>query len=340
MVTIRIEKKLFCILVFLALIGCNSQTGSDDVQLSNTVEPSFTPTNISISEPSQTSISLTPTLAFSNGSSITSNRDGAVLVYVPGGRFVMGSDEEHCGECGNDSPSYQDNHPQHSLFLDAYWIDQTEVTNKQYALCVSDEVCAPPLDSKSPMRSSYYGNPEFDNYPVIFIEWDMALTYCEWANRRLPTEAEWEKAARGMDGNIYPWGNEAPDDYVLNYNSPIRDTTDVGKYLDGASLYGVLDMAGNVWEWTSSLVYPYPYSPTDGRENLLVNEYRVLRGGSWYFQQDSLRSIFRFGVVPVEFLVRSDTRSWSVPIYAETSIYGKPPFGFGTVGIRCAMDAE
>jgi len=268
--------------------------------------------------------------------SMISEKDGATLLPVPQGEFAMGSNERI-------SNSY-DVFPKHSVTLDAFWIDQTEVTNQQYALCVADGTCKQPSSVKSPTRSSYYDDPEFSNYPVIYVDWAMAKTYCEWVGRRLPTEAEWEKAARGEQAFIYPWGNDLPNDNLLNYNSETRDTTEVGKYPDGKSVYGAYDMAGNVWEWVNdwygSNYYRNsssfnPQGPASGDSP--TASFRVLRGGSWYFDKNSLRSIFRYGVIPVETLVRSDLRSWLVPDYSDTSIYGKPPLGLGTVGFRCAL---
>src|SRR6266498_2230557 len=218
--------------------------------------------------PTETSISPISTLGI--GSTMISETDGMTLVYVPAGEFTMGSD------IGDDEK------PVHTVNLGAFWIDQTEVTNKMYALCQSAGVCKQPIKMSSETRSSYYGNSEFDNYPVIYTIWNMAKTYCGWAGRRLPTEAEWEKAARGTDQRMYPWGNQI-DETFANYNSYIGDTTAVGSYEGGKSPYGAYDMAGNVWEWTSSLYQPYPYDATDGREDLSVSgEQRVLRSGSWH----------------------------------------------------------
>ena len=216
------------------------------------------------------------------GSTMVSGKDGATLVYVPAGEFTMGSD------------SNSDEQPIHKVTLDAFWIDQTEVTNAMYSLCVKDGGCNPPSSILSWTRDSYYDNSEFDNYPVIYVDWNMAKTYCEWADRRLPTEAEWEKAARSIDGNIYPWGSDAPNNRLLNYNSAVGDTTEVGAYPDGVSIYGALDMAGNVWEWVSSLYKAYPYDPADGRENLTSSDARVLRGGTWRDIEDNVRSANRF----------------------------------------------
>ena len=205
------------------------------------------------------------------------------LVYVPAGEFTMGSEN---GE--------SDEQPEDQVYLDAYWIDQTEVTNAMYEECVTDGGCTSPSSTSSWTRDNYYGNSEFKDYPVIYVDWDQANAYCSWADRRLPTEAEWEKAARGENAFIYPWGNDAPNNNLLNYNSALGDTTEVSNYPNGASPYGALDMAGNVWEWVSSLYQPYPYDAEDGRENLNSTDARVLRGGTWRDVDSVVRSADRF----------------------------------------------
>lgn len=217
-------------------------------------------------------VSPTPGPTLGIGSTMISPKDGMVVVYVPAGEFTMGSDAD-------DAPADQE--PPHLVNLDAFWIDQTEVTNAMYEMCVDEKQCIPPERTMSNSRVYYFGDPDYATYPVINIDWDMARTYCEWAGRRLPTEAEWEKAARGADGRTYPWGNKPPSMLFLNYRS--SDTTEVGSYPDGKSIYGALDMAGNVWEWVSSLYKSYPYNATDGREDLNASGERVMRGGSWYF---------------------------------------------------------
>ena len=206
------------------------------------------------------------------------------MVFVPAGEFIMGSPE---GE-GNDNE-----HPEHTVYLDAFYIGEYEVTNAEYKECVDGGACDPPLFNSSYARDSYYGNPEYDNYPVINVSWYDARAYCEWKGMRLPTEAEWEKAARGTDGREYPWGNEAPDETKLNSDSSIGDTTEAGSFPGGASPYGAMDMAGNVWEWTSSLYRDYPYRADDGREDMTASGYWVLRGGSWNYNWSRARCATR-----------------------------------------------
>jgi len=215
-------------------------------------------------------LSLTRTDLVKPGDISISPIDSMKMIYVPAGEFQMGSET---GE--------NDQKPVHAVYFDSFWIDQTEVTNAMYAKCVKGGKCDPPSSNRSYTHDNYYGNSEFDNYPVIYVSWNDAKAYCEWAGRRLPTEAEWEKSARGSDARTYPWGNESPTDNLLNYNSAVGDTTEVDKYPNGTSPYGVLDMAGNVWEWASSLYQPYPYSAIDGREDLSASGSRVLRGGAW-----------------------------------------------------------
>ena len=206
------------------------------------------------------------------GSTQVSSVDSMVMVYVPAGPFVMGSTT-----CEIDC---QDEKPAHTVDLDAFWIDQTEVTNTMYAKCVQEGICLPPASHKSNGRDNYYGNSQYEAFPVIYVSWYNADAYCRWAERRLPTEAEWEKAARGMDARIYPWG-KGYDCFRANYGICVGDTTSTGSFFAGASPYGVLDMAGNVWEWVSSLYMSYPYRANDGREELTEGVAHVVRGGSW-----------------------------------------------------------
>jgi serine/threonine-protein kinase len=214
---------------------------------------------------------------------------GETLVYVPAGEFTMGDDN---GE--------SDEKPAHTVYLDAFWIDQYEVTNKQYQACVGAGTCEPPSAFNSATHPSYYGNSEFDNYPVLYVNWDKANRYCEvWAGGDLPTEAQWEKAARGTDERTYPWG-ENINCNKSNYNIKcIGDISPVGNYESGKSPYGVYDMAGNVWEWVNDYYENDYYVMLDddvfnprGPSGSGIN---VLRGGSWYSTENDSRSADRDG---------------------------------------------
>lgn len=245
------------------------------------------------------------------GSTRVSDIDQMVQVYVPAGEFIMGSDDIEAKISLEGGRAYPEI-PVNTVYLDGYWIDKYEVSNGQYALCVEAEVCQPPYLSSSETRTSYYGNPEYSNYPVIWVKWYMARAYCEWAGRRLPTEAEWEKASRGTDGRKYPWGNEPVSGERANfcdincprtiantiYNDGYADTAPVGSYPAGASPYGAMDMSGNVWEWVGTLIRPYPYDANDGREDLNANGERVWRGGPWSNGYWWMRSSVRYRSIP------------------------------------------
>ena len=233
---------------------------------------------------------------------------GVPMRLVPAGEFVMGSDDSV------DRLS----RPAHTVYLDAFYIDKFEVTNEMYAECVEATTeCRQPRKPGSITRNTYYNNLHFADYPVLYVDWYMAKAYCSWRGARLPTEAEWEKAARGTDGRIYPWESQERDCYYSNLAGCEADTSAVDKFEQGQSLYGVYDLSGNVWEWTSSIFLPYPYDPEDGRENPTGTDKRVTRGGAWH----------SFGVKSGT--ARSDTRFEIDPSY-----YG------AYVGIRCAMDVE
>lgn len=203
--------------------------------------------------------------------------DDMPQVFVPAGKFQMGGFDVHTED---------DELPAHEVTLDAFWLDQYEVTNGMYALCVQAGACNPPQKPYSNLRPEYFGNPEFKDYPVITVTWTDAQTYCAWAGRRLPTEAEWERAARGDDLRTYPWGEEPPSALYANFNNSMRDTSRVGAYPLGASPFGALDMAGNVAEWVHDL-YRTDYYQTSPSANPLGPEsakrliLRVIRGGSY-----------------------------------------------------------
>lgn len=232
--------------------------------------------------PIPTEIGKRDTEHYDIGATMT-GEDGATFVYVPAGKFIMGSDDGKADE-----------QPVQELYLDAFWIGETEVTNKRYEACVNQGTCSTPASFVSFNQKGYFGYPQYINYPVLYVNWDQAKTYCTWAGARLPTEAEWEKAARGTDGRTYPWGNATPNDNLLNYNSNLFDTSEVKKYPNGQSIYGAYDMAGNVWEWVSSIYKPYPYNSLDGREDMTLVDFRVLRGGSWLVSDADARASNRY----------------------------------------------
>jgi eukaryotic-like serine/threonine-protein kinase len=222
---------------------------------------------------------------------------------------------------GSDS-GFSDMQPVHTVYLDAYWIDQTEVTNGMYAKCVQAGICEPPSNTSdnrfSRTEEGYYGTARYFVYPVIYVNWNSAVAYCKWAGARLPTEAEWEKAARGTDGRLYPWGNGISSNNLLNYYYTYGDgTTAVGSYPSGASPYGAQDMAGNVAEWVNdwySETY-YNGSPASNPQGPSSGNFRVIRGGSFTSGWDSY--------------VTTTDRDYKVP--------GTSDFA---IGFRCARKAQ
>ena len=267
--------------------------------LAPTSTPTLAPTSTPTLAPSPTSTPTpTPTLPVPpidppDRKPWISPQDGMALVYVPDGEFLMGAADDDAAE--------PDEEPQHTVYLDAYWIDQTEVTNGQYALCVAAEKCNPPKEISSATHDFYYGNSEFDEFPVIYVSWSDANNYCTWAGRQLPTEAQWEKAARGTNARIYPWGNEFTSTTLANNNNlGLGDVTKVGN-TEGASPYDVYDMAGNVWEWTADGYHASYYKTYENLVNPTgpdcVNPVfctdRVKRGGSWGSEASLIRTTER-----------------------------------------------
>jgi len=205
-----------------------------------------------------------------------SSMDGMPQVYIPAGTFHMG---------GFDVRAAPDEFPAHDVTLDAYWMDQLEVTNAMYQLCVRAGVCTLPQNLGTARKSDYFNSLEFKDYPVVYVTWGQAKSYCEWVGRRLPTEAEWERAARGDDMRTFPWGEDKADYRFANFNMLVTDTSRVGSYPLGASPFGVLDMAGNVAEWTNDIYSPTFYASALEMFNPVgpvssSSLRRVVRGGS------------------------------------------------------------
>lgn len=241
--------------------------------------PTVSPVKTSISAPSP-----------GVGSTLIAERDGMELVFVPEGLFTMGS---NTGE--------DDEQPAHTVFLDAFWIDKYEVTNAQYAECAATGRC------EVPEGTDYFYDASFADHPVVYVNHQQAMDYCKWAGRRLPSEAEWEKAARSTDGRLYPWGDEfdsafvnaddeiAEDEFKIDCSQNGCDgymkTSPVGQFLKGVSPYGALDMAGNVWEWTADwyVASYYAGSPEKNPAGPSSGGQRVIRGGSWYAGEELLR---------------------------------------------------
>jgi formylglycine-generating enzyme required for sulfatase activity len=208
------------------------------------------------------------------------------MAEIPAGLFTMGY-----------SGGLEDEQPEHEVDLAAFEMDIFEVTNIQFADFVESggyQTDAEQAGSQQTWRTEFTDGK--DNFPVVRVSWNDATAYCEWAGKRLPTEEEWEKAARGPENFLYPWGNEFDPSVVNGKASGLRNPVTVGSYGDGVSPYGMYDMAGNVWEWTASWYQPYPGnevpSPYYGEQ------FRVLRGGGWFDTESELRTTRRSANVP------------------------------------------
>jgi formylglycine-generating enzyme required for sulfatase activity/Tol biopolymer transport system component len=199
-------------------------------------------------------------------------KDNSEMVYVPAGEFTMGSDD-------SSSLADDDEKPQYSAYLDAFWMDRTEVTNAAFARFVEETGYQSEAEKADEAGWRAYAEGK-DSHPVVKVTWKDANTYCRWAGKRLPTEAEWEKAAKGIEGFIYPWGDEWDPAKANTKEGGLRSTVAVGSFPEGTSPYGVFDMAGNVWEWTADWYQPYPESIY--RSEYFGEEFKVTRGGGWF----------------------------------------------------------
>ena len=277
------KTRVLLFFVVLLLVACGTSQPA----------PTLTPTPARTLDPS------VPPQSAALGDTWTRPADEMVMVYVPAGEFDMGTDEEdvdHLVElcegktlyqragC-DDRSDFQSEQPAHAVALDSFWIDQTELTNAQYQRCVDAGVCPAPTTCDGGAPS--YGDASKANHPAVCVDWDDAQAYCEWAGGRLPTEAEWEYAARGADGRTFPWGNTPPDCDKGNFWQAggaeafcRRVIVPVGRYPAGASWCGALDMAGNVWELVADWYGEYPSGRQVNPQGPSSGDSRVLRGGS------------------------------------------------------------
>ena len=280
--------------------------------------------------PPATNTANQPLATASRETSWTRLVDDMPMVFVPDGTFQMGSGPGdidavlatcpgESGECQREA--FLDETPQHRVELDSFWIDQTEVTNRQYSVFLNEqeEVNLPEdtvawLDINSEHSGiewrdgAFQPIPGFDDRPIVEVSWHGANAYCRWAGGMLPTEAQWEYAARGPNGSIFPWG-DAFDVQLANFcdvrcsfswnasefDDGFSETAVVGSYSDGSSLFGVLDMAGNVYEWVADWYQPdyYAESPTVNPQGPMTGNTRVARGGAWHSSLQFLRNAFR-----------------------------------------------
>lgn len=223
------------------------------------------------------------------------------MVLIPAGEFLMGSEN-----------GPQDERPAHRTALGSFWIDKYELTNAEYRQCVQSGVCSPPKDRTA------FDEPAKATHPVTSVTWKQAHQYCQWRGRRLPTEAEWEKAARGIDGRRYPWGNDEEIIKTWMKDHPAKTgnngTVAVGSFSDAASPYGVFDLVGSVWEWVKDRYAEdyYSVAPFQDPQGPLSGAFRVLRGGP-------------MSQTPLE--LRASYRGWD-----EMTYWGP------TLGFRCAVD--
>jgi len=309
-----------------------------------TATPTPTPTSTPTATPTPTVTPTSTPTPTPTPTSVLANLDDTwmrpademVMMAVPAGEFEMGSDDDKveyalqlCSAHSEDCPRewFESEQPVHSVALDSFWIDQTEVTNRQYRQCVEAGVCDEPVYDGTYSYVSYYTDSTFDDYPVVYVSWPQAVVYCEWAEARLPTEAEWEFAARGSERRQFPWGEEF-DGARLNYcdincrfdwadltaDDGYVETAPVGSYPDGDSWCNAHDMVGNVWEWVADWYGSYDTERQVNPKGPSSGESRVLRGGSWDLNPGS---------------VRCATRGYKPPDVAGDNI-----------GFRCAKDIQ
>ena len=296
------------ILVAFLFISWLSQLAVGGIE-PTTVPLATTTTEVAVADTATNTPTTDPNIPPANANlhdTWTRPTDGMTMVYVPGGTFMMGSDPN------DDTLAQSDEQPQHEVRLDSFWIDQQEVNNAQFAAFLKAEgnqaeggVTWLASDSSFVLieetDGAFWPKTGFDDHPVIVVSWYGATAYCQWGGGALPTEAQWEYAARGTDERIYPWDNEQPNRSLLNYNSIVGGTTAVGSYSpQGDSWVDAQDMAGNVWEWVTDWYDAdyYDVSPTANPTGPNTGVSKVLRGGGWNGFPVHVRSAYRSDVTP------------------------------------------
>ena len=316
---------LIMLLVLFIISACSAQdvnVPSTQSQIIPTASPTFLLTETEANPvPTETpKSSSTQNLTVSSETSTIPVReiDGMPMIEIPAGSVWIG-----CDETNNANFScLGDELPLHQVHLDAFFMDKFEVTNAQFALCVTDGACAEPTYKHSATRQNYYSDPDYADFPRVAVSWFEARDYCQWVGGRLPTEAEWVRAARGDDNRVFPWGNEDPDCSKANLLDEstgklcVGDTSPVGSYPEGASPFGVMDLAGNVWEWTADWYYQnyYAISPAVNPQGPEQGSAKVVHGGG-----------FDYG--------------WKVSRIAYTTDHDPREHKIG-FGFRCVMDGN
>ncbi len=287
--------RLVCIAVILVLSACSFPL-TQLFSLQPTITPTIDPNAGTETATVQTEADAEEAYIFEEppGGTTMLWMDNSTVVFVPGGDFIMGYDETQAS----------DHRPAHTEALDAYWIYQAEVTNQMYAACVALDVCSPP----DVTENEWYADTQYNNAPVTGVTYDQAQTYCEWVEARLPTEAEWELAARGTEGAAYPWGEEEPTCSLANYEDCLipNEPQLVRSYPEGASPYNLADMAGNAAEWVFDWYGEeyYQTAPVNNPTGPETGTERVVRGSSFLTPEDELQIYLRSSLDPEE--VRSD----------------------------------
>jgi formylglycine-generating enzyme required for sulfatase activity len=269
----KLRQMMFAFLAFTVLLSaCGTPTPVVVVVTSTSLPPTEAP------PPAPTATLVPVPLSGPQNGTTMKWIDGSTLVYIPSSEFTMGNG-------GFDAPV-------RTVAVDGFWMYQTKVTNRMYAQCVSVGSCSAPTEE---LGGPVYSNPEYANHPIVGVNWDQAQAYCSWAQGQLPTEAQWEKAARGTDGRTYPWGNDNPACDLLNLGYCSGRTSEVDAFSDGVSPYGLYDMAGNLFEWVSDWYGEAYYSsaPTTNPTGPESGQYRSIRGSSFETDFDQAESAIR-----------------------------------------------